>query len=68
MSSNYAPCFNRIDFVVIASYIELPWLYKEKSKSKVFKSSFKHTQSLFRLCLCKCKKRSKNKVAGVKVL
>ena len=25
MSNNYAPCFSRIDFVVIPSYIELPW-------------------------------------------
>ena len=24
MSNNYAPCYNRIDFVVIPSYIELP--------------------------------------------
>ena len=24
MSNDYAPCFNRIDFVVIPSYIELP--------------------------------------------
>ena len=23
MNNNYAPCFNRIDFVVIPSYIEL---------------------------------------------
>ena len=27
MSKNYATCFNRIDFAVIPSYIELPWLY-----------------------------------------
>ena len=26
MSNNYAPCFNRIDFVFIPSYIELPCL------------------------------------------
>ena len=25
MSNYYVPCFNRIDFVVIPSYIELPW-------------------------------------------
>ena len=25
VSNNYAPCFNRINFVVIPSYIELPW-------------------------------------------
>ena len=25
MNNNYAPCFKRIDFVVISSYIELPW-------------------------------------------
>ena len=25
MSNNYAPCFNRIDFVVIPSYIVLPF-------------------------------------------
>ena len=24
MSNNYAPCFIRIDFVVIPSYVELP--------------------------------------------
>ena len=24
-SSNYAPCFNRSDFTVVRSYIELPW-------------------------------------------
>ena len=26
MSNYYVPCFYRIDFVVIPSYIELPWL------------------------------------------
>ena len=26
-SNNYVPCFNRIDFVVIPSYVELPWDY-----------------------------------------
>ena len=26
MSNSYAPCFNRINFVVILSYIELPWI------------------------------------------
>ena len=26
MSNYYAPCLYRIDFVVIPSYIELPWL------------------------------------------
>ena len=26
MSNNYAPCFNRIDFAVIPSYIERPFL------------------------------------------
>ena len=26
ISNNYAPCFNRIDFVVIASYIERSWM------------------------------------------
>ena len=25
MNNHYAPCFYRIDFVVISSYIELPW-------------------------------------------
>ena len=25
MGNNYAPCFNRIDIVVIPSYTELPW-------------------------------------------
>ena len=25
MSNCYAPCFYRIDFVVIPSYVELPW-------------------------------------------
>ena len=25
MSYSYVPCFNRINFVVIPSYIELPW-------------------------------------------
>ena len=25
MSNNYAPCFNRIDFAVVLSDIELPW-------------------------------------------
>ena len=28
ISNNCAPSFNRIDFVVIISYIELPWLEK----------------------------------------
>ena len=27
MNNNYAPCFNRIDFVVIPSHIELPCSY-----------------------------------------
>ena len=26
MSNYYAPCFSRIDFVVIPAYVELPWL------------------------------------------
>ena len=26
MSNNYVPCLNRIDFVVIPSYVELPWI------------------------------------------
>ena len=26
MSNNYAPYFNRIDFAIIPSYIERPWL------------------------------------------
>ena len=26
-SNNYVSCFNRIDFVVIPSYVELPWDY-----------------------------------------
>ena len=30
MSNNYASCFNRIDFVVMPSYIELPWINQEK--------------------------------------
>ena len=25
----HAPCFNRIDFVVIPSYVELPWSNKD---------------------------------------
>ena len=28
MSNYYAPCFYKIDFVVILSYIELPWFKK----------------------------------------
>ena len=26
ISNNYVPYFNRIDFVVIPSYVEIPWL------------------------------------------
>ena len=33
MSNYYAPCFYRVDFVVIPSYIELPWPnFKEKKR------------------------------------
>ena len=28
MSNYYAPCSYRIDFVVIPSYIELPWFWQ----------------------------------------
>ena len=28
MSDHYVPCFYRIDFVIIPSHIELPWLIK----------------------------------------
>ena len=28
MSNYYAPYFYRIDFVVIPSYLELPWIYQ----------------------------------------
>ena len=28
ISNNCASCFNRIDFIVIPSYIELPWVKK----------------------------------------
>ena len=37
IGNNYAPCFNRIDFVVIAFYIELPWikLFWDNSFKKV---------------------------------
>ena len=31
MSNYYAPCFYRIDFVVIPCYIELSWLYHAKT-------------------------------------
>ena len=34
MSNNYAPCFNKIDFVVIPSYIELTWLLLPKTRTK----------------------------------
>ena len=34
MSNYYAPCFYRIDFVVIPSYIELPWNNKLKINVK----------------------------------
>ena len=30
MSNYYAPCFYRIDFFVILSYIELPWFHLMK--------------------------------------
>ena len=33
ISNNYAPCFNRIHFVVIPSYIELPCLYRSPSQT-----------------------------------
>ena len=32
MSNYYAPCFYRIDFVVILSYIELPWVKQLRSE------------------------------------
>ena len=34
MSNNYVPCFNKIDFVVIPSYIELTWLLLPKTRTK----------------------------------
>ena len=33
LSNNYAPCFNRIDFVLIPSCIELPFLQLLKQNS-----------------------------------
>ena len=55
MSKNYAPCFNRIDLVVIRSYIELPcihiWkrLIKSVDVSKFFLPSyFTYFADLFR--------------------
>ena len=43
MNNNYTPCFKGIDFVVIPSYIELPWsdtslepFILKKSPHKVF--------------------------------
>ena len=35
MSNYYAPCFYRIDFFVIPSYIELPWTPITKNYSKI---------------------------------
>ena len=34
MSNYYAPCFYKIDFDVIPSYIELPWFNIRKAMSK----------------------------------
>ena len=34
MSNYYAPCFYRIDFVVIPSYIELLWTDEGNRKGK----------------------------------
>ena len=38
MGNNYDPCFNRIDFVVISSTIELLWYYKPPKHSVKTKS------------------------------
>ena len=44
MSNNYAPSFNRINFVVIPSYIELPCLYQ------AHKAGLKKTSSTISGC------------------
>ena len=38
MSNYYAPCFYRIDFVVIPSFVELPWLYDDVISSGEFQN------------------------------
>ena len=40
MTNNYAPCFNRIDFVVIPSNIELPWLIKYNTRNIFLEKSY----------------------------
>ena len=37
MSNNYAHSFKRIDFVVIPSYIELPWFWGRKDDVEIAK-------------------------------
>ena len=49
MSNNYAPCFNRIDFVVTPSYIELQRMtLLMKIMPTIVEKSFFHTNK------CKC--------------
>ena len=43
MSNYYAPCFYRIDFVVIPSYIELPWVYLLLTLNIFHKFDFEQT-------------------------
>ena len=64
MSNNYAPCFNKIDFVVISSHIELPcsnsfMVYLATSRdfpeglsnaSCTHETEFKHLQNLTNGC------------------
>ena len=41
MNNYYAPCFNRNDFVVIPSYIELPWFKSWRSPAVTLHISLK---------------------------
>ena len=58
MSNYYAPCFYKIDFDVIPSYIELPWFNIRKAMSKevdngvfVVSSNNKQKKQNFRVVL-----------------
>ena len=67
MSGNYASCFNR-NFFFTPSYIELLWLYKEKSRMFLIVRRNMHNHHSLDWVFVNVKKRSENKIAGVKVL
>ena len=50
MSNNYAPCFYRIDFVVIPFNIELPWS-KQARIAINLQQSYDHNLEKTLICL-----------------